>query len=461
MMEDKIKNPYRVTVEDIIIKKFNGAEPMSIFPQFVEFVLYQSVFSPILKAQLVVYDAINLLNNYPLMGEETVEVLLVQEGARYSTEEMKVRLTFVIAGIRNVEFGKAGREQSYFIDLHSVEAFENAKRRVSKAYRTSRMTENINDIVSNYLLSTKPVKYPQNINIAERVVVVPNLNPLSAITWLSKVMTPVEYTKYHNFIFYETIYNTSSRFVFKPFQQLTWKDTDDENYARKGSENNPYFYITNYALLSASPEALEGIQREGFAEERMILNVKINKRYSVIEKIIGGYFDNEYVEIDLDKKDYMIIKNTVKDPWKSIYDNYLQTNTYIDNVNTTALKPETSPNIKYAFFNFAYPEKRDVIFKNKWGKYQTSKQAFAQIDLSIDINTNLQVVPGDLIYLRIPEMHGYEESQDDRYLSGWFMITENKMVIRSTGETTMLLRVNKDSYQLPINDKMSYNLEKR
>ena len=463
-MEDKIKNPYGVTVEDIVIKKFGGGEPMSIYPQFVEFVLYQSVFSPILKAQLVVYDVINLLNNYPLVGEETVEVYLKQEGARFSTEEMKVKLTFIIVGIHSLEFGSAGRDQTYFVELHSAEAFENAKRRVSKAYRTSLMEDNINDIVNNYLGSTKPIKYldPEDSSIAERVVVVPNLNPISALTWLCKILSPIEYTVHHNFIFFETVHDTASRFNFKPFQKLTWKDSDDEAAARRGSEANPYYYITNYALTSASGEALEAMRREGFAEERMILNVKINKRYSVLEKIIGGYFDNEFVEIDLDQKDYKIVKNTVKDPWKTIYyNNYLQTAPYIDNILATSTEPETSPNIRYSFFNFAYPEKQDIMFKNRWGKYQMSKQAFAQLDLSIDVNTNLQIVPGDLIYLNLPEMHGFEESQKDRYLSGWFMITENKMIIRSTGETTMLLRVNKDSYQLPINDKSSYELEKK
>lgn len=463
MMDDRIKNPYRVTVEDVVIKKFGGAEPMSIFPQFVEFVLYQSIFSPILKAQLVVYDAINLLNNYPLMGEETVEVYLVQEGARYSTEAMKVKLTFIIAGINNVEFGNTGRDQTYFIDLHSAEAFENAKRRVSKAYRTSEVEKTINDVVNNYLRSTKPIRYISHADssVGDRVVVVPNLNPLSAITWLCKLLSPMEFTTYHNFIFYETVHETASRFNFKPLQQATWRDSVDEIAAKRGSENHPYFFITNYAMLLASPETLEGMKKEGFTEERMILNVKINKRYSVLEKIIGGYFDNEFVEIDLDQKDYKIVNNTVKDPWKSIYGIYLQSNTYIDNVIATTTEPETSPNVKYAFFNFAYPEKQDIMFKHRWGKYQISKQALAQIDLSIDIHTNLQVVPGDLIYLNIPEMHGYEESRDDRYLTGWFMITENKMIIRSTGETTMLLRVNKDSYQLPISDKSSYELEKK
>ncbi len=463
-MEDKIKNPYRVTVEDVVIKKFGGGEPMSIFPQFVEFVLYQSIFSPILKAQLVIYDAINLLNSYPLVGEETVEIYLIQEGARYSTEAMKVKLTFVVAGIHNLEFGSTGRDQTYFVELHSAEAFENAKRRVSKAYKTADIKPNINDILTNYLQSTKEVKYSteENSSVVERVVVVPNLNPLSALTWLSKLITPLDITQYHNFIFYETVAGTSSRFNFKPFQYQTWRDTDSEEAARSGSEAHPYFYIANYAMVNSSQIAMEGMAREGFVEERIILNVKINKRYSVLEKIIGGYFDNEFVEINLDQKDYKIINNTVKDQWRSLYyQKYLNTNNYIDNVINTNADVETSPSVKYAFFNFSYPEKQDENFKLRWGKYQISKAAFSQIDLSIDVNTNLQLVPGDLIYLNIPEMHGFEESKHDRYMTGWFVITENKMIIRSSGETTMLLRVNKDSYMSPINDKSLYGLEKR
>lgn len=457
-MDYKIKNPYRVTVEDIVIKKFGGGDPMSIFPQFVEFVLYQSVFSPILKAQIVIHDVINLLNGYPLVGEETFEVYLKQEGARVSTEAVRSKLTFVVAGITNVEFGHTGRDQTYLIDLHSVEGFENAKRRISKAYKSSAVEDFVEDIVRNYLTSQKDINYlSTDPEVQERALVVPNLKPFAAIQWLSRMMVPSKTNEYHNYVFFETLYEKSSRFNFKPFQRYTYRDSVDEG-AYRAVQNKPFFYISNYELASTSSSVIEGLVREGFAEERLVLNLKINKRFSVLEKIIGGYFKNEYFEIDMNQKMHKTTQTAVTDQWKSLYyQKHLQTNNYIQDVISASPEPETSARVKYAFNNFDLSN--DPLINTVWGKKEISKLALSQIDLSVDVHTDLQVVPGDLIYVNIPEMHGFENAGRDRYITGHFFITESKMVIRSTGETTMLLRINKDSYFTPINTTKTYGLE--
>lgn len=464
-MESKIFNPFGVTIDDIILSKFSPTgeqvEPMSILPQVGEFVLYQSVFSPILKAQLAIYDAISLLNNYPMVGEETIEVVINQRGARYSTEIVNVSLKFIIVGITGIQYGETGRDQTYMMELHSVEAFENAKRKISKAYKSSPTNQYVTDILTNYLKTVKPIKFLEGTETdrssIDRVLVVPNLRPLSAITWLTKNAVPANPDEFHNYVFYETIDGTSSRFNFKPFQKQVWKDSVDQA-ALTGSENHPYFYISNYESIKGSPGLLEDLARQGFAEERLIINLNINKRYSVIEKIIGGYFENEYVEIDMGQKMHQVTQTGVTERWKSLYSNYLQTDQYINDVTGTSVdESETSPRTKYAIFN--YDKQQNPNYNLRWGKQEISKLATSQIDLSIDIHTNLQIVPGDLIYLNIPEQHGFNEVSNDRYINGHFYITEAKTVIRTTGETTMLLRVNKDSYFTPIVSTSRIGLE--
>lgn len=459
-MISNIINPYGVTIKDVVIQKFDGSEPMSIKPQVVEFVLYQSVFSPILKANLAIYDAVNLLNNYPLVGEETVEVTIEQKGTTFIEEKMYVTLKFIIAGIVNLEFGSTGRDQTYFIELHSVEAFENAKRKISKAFKTSLIETYLNEIIQEDLKSRKQFKFydSSNENQINRVLVVPNLKPFAAINWLTRMAVPSNANEYHNYNFFETVYGNSSRFNFKAFQKQVWRDLID-GAAFRGSENRPFFYISNFELVRNNKSAMDSLKREGFEEERLILNLKINKRYSTLEKIIGGYFENEYVEISFDQKDHRLTNTKVNDRWKSLYfQKYLQTQNYIDNVINTSNLRESSGRVKYVIFNYNDAE-QDPHFNTKWGKQEISKVATSQIDLSIDVHSNLKIVPGDLIYLNIPEMHGFENVKNDKYLTGHFYITENKMVIRSTGETTMLLRVNKDSYFAPISNKMNYTLE--
>lgn len=459
MTESKIYNPFGVTIDNIMMTKFGGTEPMSIMGQMVEFTLYQSVFSPILKAHLVMYDAVGLLNNYPMIGEETIEVTINQRGARYSTESLNITLKFIIAGIGNIQYGETGRDMTYVIELHSAEAFENAKRKVSKAYKEDRIEFYVKDIVQNYLNSSKNITFLEasDLTSLSRVLVVPNLRPLAAVGWLTRSTVPASPDEYHNYVFFEKLTDTSSEFVFKPFQKQTWKGSVDER-AMTGSENHPYYYLSNYEAVLGSPEKIEDLAKQGFAEERLILNLSFNKRYSVLEKIIGGYFENEYVEVNMGQKMHQITQMGITEPWKTIhYQKYLNTNNYIHDVTSTSEEPETSPRTKYTIFN--YDASQNPNYNMRWGKQEMSKIATSQVDLSIDIYTNVQIVPGDLIYLNIPEQHGFNDVTTDRYINGHYYITECKTVIRSNGESAMLLRVNKDSYFSPIETQSRLGLE--
>ena len=92
-------------------------------PQVVEFILYQSIFSPILKASLIINDFVNLLNNYPLVGEEIVEVALAQASDQ-PYESNSYNLKFVISAIKNVSISSNNRQLVYSIDLVSEEEIQ-------------------------------------------------------------------------------------------------------------------------------------------------------------------------------------------------------------------------------------------------------------------------------------------------------------------------------------------------
>jgi len=65
-------NPLEIQIEEVTITKFNGNEKMSILPQFVEITIFQSIFEPTIKAEVLINDQIGLFSNFPLTGEELV-----------------------------------------------------------------------------------------------------------------------------------------------------------------------------------------------------------------------------------------------------------------------------------------------------------------------------------------------------------------------------------------------------
>lgn len=471
-------NPFLVGVDEIMMKKFDGSDEMSIKPQVVEVVVYQSIFSPILKVTLLLNDYVNLLNNYPMVGEETLTLTLKQKDADGAT--ITYTAEFIVSAIRDILVSDGGRQLVYSIDLVSKEAFKNAKIRVSKAYFDD--VENIvRDLLRSYLKSDKDlVLYADgetsdetaSVTKRTRKYVVPNITPFAAIKFLTKYAVSENTDKYYTYLFYEVLNGqrksasvtdfresrskkVKPNFVFKTLQKQTYLGAVDEA-ARNAAQQNPYFYVSNIEALRGNREAMENLARRGFIESRSITGIKFNKRYATLEKIVGGYFENEYVEVNMHQKDHKVTAFKVDDLKNTLYPSKLNTNNYVTDVNSEDTRKETSARIRYVINNFddtAQPSLRD-----KFGKSASDYLAYNSIDINVGIPTNLDVRPGDLIYIHVPEFHGFNQVSDDAYLTGFFTVSEVKNVVRMTGETSTLLRVNKDSLLNGIFAASSFNL---
>lgn len=448
-------NPFNVKIVDVVIKKFNNSDSMSIMPQVLEFVLFQSIYSPILKAQLAIFDGINLLHNYPFSGEETVQITLEQNNENSQYVKDTYTLNFVISAVRKLEISSNARGQSYFVELDSVEAYESAKVGISQAYH-----DNIEDIIKSVLdeyLKTKKVYYPYESTKKTREIIIPNLRPFAALKWLCKHAVAENSDKYYSYAFYEALdmVTRSSYFVFKPIQKYTYQRDEDEA-ALAAAKENPYFYISDLAAVRNDEATVKKLESLGFKEHRNILNLKYNKRYSTLEKISGGYFDNEYIEINMLQKDYKITRTTLNEKFTTLHNGILNTNPYVNDLlpPNQEKDPETSGRNRYVINN--YDDLNQPSRRDRFGRAARSYLAMSQIDVSADIITNLTTQVGDIMYVNMPEMSGFNNQDLDKYLTGYFIISEMKTIIRSSGETATLLRLNKDSYLTNLADASLY-----
>ena len=458
-------NPYLVGVDEITMTKFDGSDQMSIKPQVVEVVVYQSIFSPLLKVTLLLNDYVNLLNNYPMVGEETITLSLKQK--ELDGETVSYTADFVVDSIRDILVSDGGRQLVYSIDLVSKEAFRNAKVRVSKAYYDN--VENIvRDLLTSYIKTDKDLVLYSNgdkpddeatVTKKTRKYVVPNIPPFAAVKFLTKYAVSDDTNNYYTYLFYEVLngqkksnvvteYRESNsktvkpNFVFKPLQKQTYLAAVDDA-ARTAAEQNPYFYVSNIEAIRGNKEAMENLARRGFVESRSITGFKFNKRYSSLEKLVGGYFESDYVEVNMHQKDHKVTNFKVNDLQNTLYPSKLNTDKYISDIVSEDTRTETAARIRYIVNN--YDDLTQPALRDKFGKSASDYLAYHSIDISVGIPTNLDVRPGDLIYIHVPEFHGFNQVTDDAYLTGFFTISEVKNVIRMTGETSTLLRVNKDS----------------
>lgn len=461
---NRSNNPFNAKLEQVIVTKFNGTDKLSIMPQVAEFTLHQSIFSPILKADLVIVDGIGLMDNYPWSGEEKVEVELIQDGEEESNagtgqKQFTRLLTFIISAIKDINIDSDGRTTTYIIELASYDAFTNAKTRVSHAYNED-IEGMIEKVYNDYIIKNRTNPKPKELKIFKdtqkiRKLVIPNIKPFDAIAWLCKFAISSNPEKYYTHMFYETIDN----YTFKVLQKPTFRGKED-NDAFEAAKKEKYIYVGDISLIKNNPKALQQLQARGFSDSRIINDMKINKRYSALEKIIGGYFENELVEINMLKNDHKITRKELKyedaefntiNPKKGY-----NTAEYIENVKDEYKEPETSARIRYIINN--YDDENQPSFRDKFGRSAMSFIAFQQVDISIAINTNLLMRVGDVIFIELPEFHGFNLNDADRYLSGFYVISEIKTVMKQGGKSASYVRINRDSFTNNLALKYEYSL---
>jgi hypothetical protein len=457
-MAEQDFNPLKLTVNDVTIQKFNGQDNMSIMAQFVEVSVYQSLFESAIRAELLINDHIGLFVNYPFTGEEFVTIEYQQNQINSNISPVPKTIKFIIKGVRDITVGDRARSMMYIIDLISPYFLQNTRKYVQQSY-SDNIEKIADDVFTEYVLQDTQILY--NITkpfvteptLKKRTLVIPNLRPYQAINWLTKYAVSQYPEDYYYYIFYEDL----DQFNFVTLQKLIENATDKREKIDKLIENK-YIYRSDTEISDYLPS--------GNANEklRQISNLVNNKRFTSIEKVAGGYYQNEIFEISILQKSY---KSTVTElsPTNDTKFNLgkypLNTPQYIEGMKNEKSLSEYANRVRYVVNNYQNYDIDDGIsqpqFREKFGRVTKRLFALNQIDLSFTIPANMEVKVGDIIWIDIPENHGFNIVNSDIYLSGLFVVAEVKQVIAAGYRAATSLRVHKDGYLNKLIDSSIYN----
>lgn len=462
-------NPYELNISNVYLQKFNGTDRISILGQVGKFDLYQSLFAPCMKASLDISDSIDLFTNYPLTGEERViieytQLEITNEEGRPSvlgspTRSNPKQVEFVITDIMNIEVAANSRLKTYTIVLASEEYFESARKKLAIAYQGI-ISETAEDIYNEHIKkditrrkATTNSTANKTITIEEtskaKTLVIPNLHPLDSINWLTKYAISAEDDKHVSYCFFENM----NGFHFVSLQKIIKEAR--ERYI--DLLRNRFFVVSNIENARAISTVDSNLEKNIYF--RLATNLKTNKRLSTQEKLAGGYFQNEYVEINLLQKSYNVTKVEL-DPNENFNNISLEkyamnTPEYIEMAReNTDERKETIPKIRYFINNTQLGEYND--YRKKFGLSTQYFLALNQVDIHMVVPPDFNLNIGEVIYVEFFNNSGFSDAGTDKYLSCLFMITElrHTMIPGAIGSTT--LRLNKDAYLSELDKQMRY-----
>ena len=199
--------PNQINASDIAVKKIDilsATSRFSLIPSLVELIIYEDIFEPALKGNITFMDSHNLPYKLPMVGEETIDIDISLSG--FDDDSLSIQPPLLhVNSIRDREVVKP-KAQLITLELVSEQYMSSIHSKVSTSYRGKTIGFIVDDIYRKYLHDENGPRDSISVEITDRIenIIIPNLNPIEAIEWISRRAIP-ESSSAVNYVFYETV----------------------------------------------------------------------------------------------------------------------------------------------------------------------------------------------------------------------------------------------------------------
>jgi hypothetical protein len=422
-----------VDIDSIVLKSDQGGE-INIHPDKVKHIsIFEDIYSPFMSGYLRMVDAHNLINHFPIIGQETVEIKFRTPGFDKDFTTISMEVYGIDGRTKSQDF----RSEIMDLKLMSKDYRLSKIRKVSKAF-TGDISSMVTSIVTDYLsknvvaLKTK----------GEYKFVIPNWEPVKAIDWLSKRSISDSSPNNSNYLFFER----QDGFLFTPMGELT---KQSPKYA--------------YDLLPTALNPEPGTPMNAYKQFYNIQDVEFSKQFDRLEELDSAMYSSNLLVHDIVDKDYTVTANTYIKSFDKIstcekYPLLPLKNRYSSN--PSAINFVAS---RHTGLHTSHPNGQDA---EEWFlKRQSSIKGFDTNVIKIVIAGNSSIKAGDMLRIRVPSSEPSKKNDPDWFdkrLTGKYLATAVRHKIDIVGnnpEYTTVVEASRDSIPIRTPDESSITIE--
>lgn len=158
----------------------SDAQTVDLIPFTVELNLYEDIFSPTMSGTIVIGDALDIISNYKIHGNEFLNLVVDKPGL-----DKPITKIFRVYKISDREYGTASL-QNFKLHFCSEELILSTQTVISKSYKGMTIDDMVDDILKNKL-KTSPEKMKGLFTPTEGIfdIIIPKMQPFEAIQWLT------------------------------------------------------------------------------------------------------------------------------------------------------------------------------------------------------------------------------------------------------------------------------------
>ena len=361
--------------------------------------IFEDIEQPTIYAELLLNDGLNLVKDFPIIGEEDLEVVFFTPG-RDKMTTYKLR-TFSIQGVTVAD---NNRSSNYILRCVSAEHFKNSVALVDKAYNTT-ISNMIKDIVLNEITTDKSINLENTRGISS--IAIPRLSPFQAIDFLRQKAVALRASG-GLFVFFEN----QSGYNFLTIEKLI--------------QDGVKFVGTKSFHHSTDIKSTNAKDTHAF---RNILKLEYLTKFDTIQKMNNGLFKNTVISYD-------ILSKKVKYTDFNLHEQvrHFETGNKGSEVpNTVKTVNQAVKGNPYYMFTPFDSSAGDLYTQDLLGYKQAYSILLNQhVVRCLTYGDNFMSV-GDVVELKLPTTSGTTEVRtDDMMYSGNYLVTKLRHIIYQT-----------------------------
>jgi len=438
-MSLNLSQPTQFKIRDLTrITKFGNVNITGIYQ---EINIYDSIFMPCVRGEILIQDAIGLSSRLLLDGSEYLSMEISKGDENGPTTFKK---TFRI-------YKQSGREtvnptsEVYLLYFASEEMIFSEQQKINQSFNGT-YTDIVNVVMEKYLNVNS-----SKLGVVEKskglhTVIIPNLSPFDTMNWLCK--RAVNEDSLPSFLFFENKYGYNFVSLKTIVEQKTIMDINFSPKNVQGSENEEFRGARDLQVIGSN-DLIENIKNGVYAGKFIgidpltrkvsINQIDYNQTYSKAQKHLNKY-PNFTAALNREGKDSSEMFNSKI----SLY-SYSTAR-----ANVSWVKTQDSKTATIIDDTHAYVFQRAPIFAN-----------LLQTTMHLNLPGNFGLTSGALINLKMPlrSVKVAKDDGSDDYLSGKYIVTATRQIIKGDMHETVI-ELATDSTNRPLVKKQTSNMQK-
>jgi hypothetical protein len=395
-MINKVYDPGDIKIIGFTLTNYNSSATKDIRGQVISLSIFEDMEAPSIYVEVMLKDGVNLVKDFPIIGEETLTISFLTPGRDNITN-----YSFKIYSVTGTGTDASNQSSVYTLKGVTNEHFTNSIRQVERSYKDT-VSSIVSSIIRDDLNTNKTAFVEETRGIVP--LTVPRMSPFQAIDMLRQ----------------RAVAKRPSGGVFVFFEnQFGYNFSSIEKLMEDGRSN------IGSKVFTHSPDVNSDTSRQTYAYRNIIQLEQLSK-FDTVEKLSGGMFNNVVRSYDLLTKKFNETKFNLSEQSANFV--YSDANPSITSTHKTVSAAESgSPTY---FFTPKDSSKGEDFIPDLMGYRHAFVLMFNQTVTRCLVHGDNYLTVGDVVTLKLPDTSGTTEKKlDDKRYSGNYLITKLRHII--------------------------------